>query len=173
MTPADLVLTPTGLRFLGRRFPCVLGRSGVTVAKAEGDGGTPAGVHRIAGGFYRPDRLAPSQVPGWLRPIGPRDLWSDDIRDPDYNRHVRAPHAYSHEHLRRADPLYDLVLTTDWNWPEAVPGRGSAIFLHAWRSPGYPTAGCVAFAMPDLLWIANRLTPGARLIVPEAMARRG
>ncbi|GAB1361403.1 L,D-transpeptidase family protein [Rhodobacter sp.] len=172
MTPADLVLTRTGLRFMGRRFPCAIGQTGVTATKAEGDGGTPTGIHRIIGGFYRPDRLAPSQVPEWLAPIGPRDLWSDDGRDPDYNSHVRAPHGYSHEHLRRADPLYDLVLATDWNWPDAVPGRGSAIFLHAWRSPGYPTAGCVAFAMPDLLWIANRVLPGTRLIVPEGLAAR-
>ena len=169
MTPADLVLTPTGLRFMGRRFPCSIGRRGVTVTKREGDGCTPAGEHRIVGGFYRPDRLARSQVPDWLAPIGPRDLWSDDVRDPDYNQHVTAPHGFSHEHLRRADPLYDLVLVTNWNWPDAVPGRGSAIFLHAWRKPGHPTAGCIAFAMPDLLWIANRLVPGSRVVVSPAL----
>ena len=101
----------------------------------------------------------------WAVPIGPGDLWSDDPRDPDYNHMVRAPYAPSHEKLRRADPLYDLVLITDWNWPHAVPGRGSAIFLHRWRRPGHPTAGCVAFAPRDLMWIVRRLRPGARLIV--------
>jgi L,D-peptidoglycan transpeptidase YkuD (ErfK/YbiS/YcfS/YnhG family) len=93
------------------------------------------------------------------------DLWSDDVADPEYNHLVRAPHVFSHEVMRRADPLYDLVMITDWNWPDAEPGRGSAIFLHSWRRVGFPTAGCVAFSRADLLWIAARVTLGARLIV--------
>ena len=165
MSVADLVVTPTGVRFAGRRFPCVLGRGGISTQKREGDGATPAGVLRIVGGFYRPDRLSRRQVPAWVAPIGPADLWSDDGRDANYNHWVRAPHGFSHERLRRADPQYDLVLVTDWNWPEAVPGRGSAIFVHAWRRPGWPTAGCIAFSRPDLLWIAARVVPGTRLIV--------
>lgn len=131
--------------------------------KREGDGATPRGVHRIVGMLYRPDRIAPPV--DWAVPILPGDLWSDGVDDPDYNHMVRAPHPFSHEALRRADPLYDLVLITDWNWPHAKAGRGSAIFLHRWRRPGYPTAGCVAFAPRDLLWIARRLRPETRLIV--------
>lgn len=165
MTPLDMVLTPTGLRFQGRRFACTIGRGGVVAAerKREGDGGTPAGIHRIVGMLYRPDRMA--RPTDWALPIGPSDLWSDDVRDPDYNLMVRAPHGFSHEHLRRADPQYDLVLITDWNWPYSVPGRGSAIFLHRWRRPCAPTAGCVALAPQDLLWIAQRLRHQSRLIV--------
>lgn len=160
-----MVLTPTGLRFRGRRFACTIGRSGVVTGerKREGDGGTPAGVHRIVGMLYRPDRMA--RPTNWALPIGPLDLWSDDVRDPDYNLMVRAPHSFSHEHLRRADPQYDLVLITDWNWPYSVPGRGSAIFLHSWRRPCAPTAGCMALAPQDLLWIAKRLRHKSRLIV--------
>ena len=165
MTPLDMVLTPTGLRFQGRRFACTIGRGGVVAAerKREGDGGTPTGTHRIVGMLYRPDRMA--RPTDWALPIGPSDLWSDDVRDPDYNLMVRAPHGFSHEHLRRADPQYDLVLITDWNWPYSVPGRGSAIFIHRWRRPCAPTAGCVALAPQDLLWSAQRLRPQSRLIV--------
>lgn len=78
---------------------------------------------------------------------------------------VRAPFPASAETLRRADRLYDLVLLTDWNWPQAQRGAGSAIFLHRWRRPGYPTEGCVAFRPDHLLWIAQRLQYGARLVV--------
>ena len=165
MKPTDLVVTPMGVRFMGRVFPCTIGRGGIVPAgqKREGDGGTPTGVHRIVGMLYRPDRMA--RPTDWARPIGPPDLWSDDPKDEDYNLMVRAPHGFSHERLRRADPLYDLVILTDWNWPYAVPGRGSAIFLHRWRRPGYPTAGCVAFAPKDLLWIAQRIRAQTRLIV--------
>lgn len=163
MTPADLILTPRGLRFRGRVFPCVIGRGGLSADKREGDGATPRGVHRIVGMLYRPDRMA--RPADWAVPIRPGDLWSDDPRDADYNLMVRAPHPLSHEALRRPDPLYDLVLLTDWNWPRAERGRGSAIFIHAWRRPGYPTAGCVALDPLHLHWIAPRIGHDTRLIV--------
>ena len=66
-----------------------------------------------------------------------------------------------------AEAVNDLVLITDWNWPYSVPGRGSAIFIHRWRRPCAPTAGCVALAPQDLLWIAQRLRPQSRLIVHQ------
>lgn len=165
MTRDDLVVTPMGVRFQGRLFPATVGRNGITARKREGDGCTPAGTHRIVGLLYRPDRVAASLLPDWAVPIRIGDLWCEDPDHPDYNLMVRAPFAAGHETLRRADPLYDVVLVTDWNWPEAQPGLGSAIFVHAWRRPGAPTAGCVAFAPDDLLWIVNRIRHRTRLII--------
>jgi len=163
VTPDDLVLTPRGVRFQGQLYPCTIGKTGITRNKREGDKATPAGIHRIVGMLYRPDRI-PAPVP-WAMPIGPRDLWSDDGTQGDYNSLVQAPYPHSHEVLRRADPLYDLVILTDWNWPDAVAGRGSAIFIHQQRRPGYPTEGCVAFSRAHLHQIAARLTRYSRLIV--------
>ena len=163
MTPTDLVLTPTHLRFLNRRFACTIGRGGLTDRKREGDGATPRGVHRIVGMLYRPDRMG--RPADWALPIRPGDLWSDDVTDPDYNMMVRAPHDFGHEDLRRADPMYDLVILTDWNWPYAVKGRGSAIFIHQWRGKGRPTAGCVALSRADLRWIAPRIRHNTRLVI--------
>jgi L,D-peptidoglycan transpeptidase YkuD (ErfK/YbiS/YcfS/YnhG family) len=163
VTPDDLVLTPRGVRFQGQLYPCTIGKTGITRNKREGDKATPAGIHRIVGMLYRPDRI-PAPVP-WAMPIGPRDLWSDDGTQGDYNSLVQAPYPHSHEVLRRADPLYDLVILTDWNWPDAVAGRGSAIFIHQQRRPGYPTEGCVAFSRAHLHQIAARLTRHSRLIV--------
>jgi L,D-peptidoglycan transpeptidase YkuD (ErfK/YbiS/YcfS/YnhG family) len=163
LTPDDLVLTPTGLRFQGRRYPCTIGKTGTTARKREGDGATPIGVHRIVGMLYRPDRI--SRPADWALPIGPYDLWSDDAADEDYNTMVRAPYPHSHEKLRRADPLYDLVILTDWNWPYAVRGRGSAIFIHQYRRPGYPTEGCIALSRCDLREIASKIKYRTRLIV--------
>lgn len=162
MTPR---LTPMGLHVDGRTLPCSIGRTGIARDKREGDNATPAGTWHIVACLYRPDRM-PRPTP-WATPIGPRDLWSDDPEDPAYNTRIRGPHRYGHEHLRRADRLYDLVLTTDWNWPDAVPGRGSAIFLHRWRKPRHPTAGCLAFAPANLHWLARRLEPGAAILVPS------
>lgn len=168
MTPDDLVLTPVGLRFQGRTYPCTIGRSSVAKHKCEGDGATPQGIHRIVGMFYRPDRMA--RPTPWALPIGPSDLWSDDPTAPDYNMMVRSPYAYSHEKLRRADPLYDLVILTDWNWPYAVKGRGSAIFIHQFRRAGFPTEGCVALSRRNLASIARRIRYRTRLIVPALPA---
>lgn len=170
MKPLDLVLTPGGVRFFGRRFPCVIGRGGVvrSDAKREGDGATPYGVHGLVGCLYRPDRIA--KPCDWAVPIRPGDLWSDDPRHEDYNLMVRAPYPFGHERLRRADPLYDLILITNWNWPQAVRGRGSAIFIHAWRRPGHPTEGCIALRSDHLRWITARIRHASRLVVSEALA---
>ena len=167
MSPADILVTPRGARFLGRRFPASVGRGGIVPpgAKREGDGATPAGVLLITGALWRADRMA--RPCPWAVPIGPGDLWSDDPADPAYNTQVRAPHPYSHERLARADGMYDLILLTDWNRPRATPGRGSAIFVHAWRGPGKPTQGCVALRRDHLAWIAARAVPGTRLVVAQ------
>lgn len=154
---------PQGLRFFGRTYPCTIGKGGLSARKREGDGATPIGVHRIVGMLYRPDRMA--RPTDWAVPIRPGDLWSDDPSDEDYNTMVRRPYAPSHEVLRRADPLYDLVILTDWNWPYAVPGRGSAIFIHQWRRPGFPTEGCVALRRDHLHEVATKIQHRTRLIV--------
>lgn len=163
MKPSDLVVGRWGARFMGRRFACTIGRGGVRGDKREGDGATPVGTHRFIGMLYRPDRM--TRPADWALPIGPLDGWSDDPKDDDYNIMIRLPHAFSHEKLRRPDPIYDLILLTDWNWPDARAGRGSAIFVHQWRRPHARTAGCIAFARQDLLWIAQRIRHQSRLII--------
>ena len=163
MTPRDIVVTRAGLRFMGRRFPCTIGRGGVRGDKREGDGATPLGTHRIVGLLYRPDRL--SRPTDWAVPLRPFDGWCDDPVHEDYNLMIRRPFAASHERLCRADPMYDIILITDWNWPRAEKGKGSAIFIHTWRRPLSPTAGCVALDARPLRWIVQRIGYGTRLFI--------
>jgi L,D-peptidoglycan transpeptidase YkuD (ErfK/YbiS/YcfS/YnhG family) len=163
LTP-HLVVTRWGARFGGRAYPCAIGRGGIAKTKREGDGVTPVGRWRITGARWRPDRMARPRAPAPLRPIGPRDGWSDDPRDPRYNRPVRLPRPFSAERMRRPDPLYDLVALLDHN-AEARPGAGSAIFLHCWRGPRRPTAGCVAFRRRDLAAILAAWTPASRVVI--------
>lgn len=157
----DIVAGRWGARFMGRRFPCAIGKGGITSNKREGDGATPRGTHYMSGILYRADRTPP--ITGEM--ILPRDLWCDAPDHPDYNLLVKAPFQHSHEKLRRADRLYDLVIITDWNWPNATPHKGSAIFIHRWRRPRYPTEGCVAFRADHLRWISDRITPSTRLMI--------
>ncbi len=158
-------LTATGLLFHGRRHPVQIGRGGLSATKREGDGATPIGRLRIVGMLYRADRLPRPAT--WARPIGPQDLWCDDPDHPAYNQPVRAPFKASHERMARRDPLYDIVLITDWNYPKATPGKGSAIFLHQRRRLCYPTAGCLALGRADLLKLARRLKPGTEIEIPN------
>lgn len=166
----DLIVGRWGARFRGRRFACAIGRAGVTGDKREGDGATPAGAMRLVGLRYRADRVRRplvSETLGFgISAIGTAELWSDDPDDPAYNHLVVSrDHSYSAERLRRADRLYDIVAMTDWNWPIAKRGEGSAIFVHCWKTPRKPTAGCVAFARADLVWIMRRWRRSSRLIV--------
>ena len=163
MSAFDMVFASGRLHYLGRAMPATCGRGGVCDDKREGDGATPRGVLRIAAVMFRPDRVT---SPGpWAVPIYPGDVWCDDPAHASYNHLRRTPLLASHEQMRRADPQYDIVMITDWNWPKARPGAGSAIFLHQWRRPGAPTAGCVAVARSDIHWLAARAAPGTRFVV--------
>ncbi|MCK0141270.1 L,D-transpeptidase family protein [Aliiroseovarius sp. F20344] len=161
-----MVVTRWGARFMGRQFPVSIGRGGMTDDKREGDGATPRGVWRLVGGGYRADRLPHPDSPLSLGAIGPKDIWSDDPNDPAYNHGLRASdYSHSHEKMRMTARLYDVVLFSDWNYPNVTPGKGSAIFVHQWRKPRHPTAGCLAFAPKDLHWIMQRWTVQSRIIV--------
>ena len=163
MSSADLNVTKWGLHFAGRFFPASIGKTGITSNKREGDNATPSGNHKIISVLYRPDRVR--KPCDWAKTIKPYDIWSDDIKDPNYNRIGKHPYGYNHEVLSRPDPLYDVILLTDWNWPLPTKGKGSAIFVHSWRKPRHPTEGCIALASHHLLWITKRLKPYSKVIV--------
>lgn len=163
-----LAETPTrGVLTLGSlSVPCALGKGGITANKHEGDGATPLGSHPLRCAYYRADTFdhAPTtRLP--LMAIDQQDGWCDDPADEAYNSAVTLPCAASHERLWRDDALYDLFVVLGYNDAPAVPGRGSAIFLHIAR-PGYaPTEGCVAVARDDLIRLVSSLSPGDVLTV--------
>jgi L,D-peptidoglycan transpeptidase YkuD (ErfK/YbiS/YcfS/YnhG family) len=163
----DLVVGPWGARFMGRRFPCSTGRGGIVpgAQKAEGDLGTPEGSWRLLWLYWRADRLAPPATRLPAMALGPQQGWSEAPGDPAYNRPIRHPHGHPADRMARGDGVYDICAVTDQNWQPVVPGGGSAIFVHLWRRPRFPTAGCVAFRRADLGWILARWTPRSRLVI--------
>lgn len=167
--PEDLVVGPWGARFLGRRIPCSVGRGGILPAQAkrEGDGASPAGAWRLIWLYWRADRGRRPRTRLPAVPLGPQRGWAEDPADPAYNRPIRHPHGYPADRMARGDPLYDLCAVTDHNAGPVVPGAGSAIFVHLWRRPRAPTAGCVAFRRADLEWILARWRPASRLVIRE------
>lgn len=135
--------------------PCILGRTGVSARKREGDGATPAGRFAVLGGYRKP---VPRRFGAGLRMLRPAtaDLgWCDDPADAAYNCPVSLPFRASHEQMLRPDRLYDVVLVLDWNITRRARNRGSAIFMHLTRPDGGPTQGCIALD-PELM---RRLLP--------------
>ena len=63
--------------------------------------------------------------------------------------------ALSHDELGRA---CDLVVVIGHNDAPAVPGAGSAVFLHLARADWGPTEGCIAFRRDDLTAILAEVT---------------
>ncbi|MEM9061132.1 MAG: L,D-transpeptidase family protein, partial [Pseudomonadota bacterium] len=162
---SDLVVSRWGARFMGRHIPCAIGRNGIASDKREGDLGTPVGRFRLCNVFWRPDRMSAPVTILPARVLDHRQGWSEAPADPAYNRPIRHPHPFPADRMRRGDSLYDLCVVTDQNTDPVVPGAGSAIFLHLWRKPRHPTAGCVAFRRRDLVWILRHWTPASRLII--------
>jgi D-alanyl-D-alanine dipeptidase len=130
--------------------------------KREGDGCSPAGIFRIGPAFgYAP--AAPAiRLP--YQPLTPSTIAIDDPASTHYNRIVDAQRAAcdwkSREMMLRQDGLYLQGAVIGHN-PHNVPGAGSCIFLHLWRSPGHPTAGCTAMAGEDLRNLLEWLDPAA------------
>jgi L,D-peptidoglycan transpeptidase YkuD (ErfK/YbiS/YcfS/YnhG family) len=78
---------------------------------------------------------------------------------------VKLPSRRSAEGLKRADPLYDLVLVLGYNDRPRVRGKGSAIFVHLAR-PGFtPTDGCIALSRRDLTMLLSYLGPQSTIAI--------
>ena len=85
-------------------------------------------------------------------------------------RHVRCgaspPFGGDSEALWRVTVAYRLFAVVQYNVSPAVPGRGSAIFLHV--DNGHATNGCVSVAAPRLRWLLRRVRPGATITISAA-----
>ena len=166
----DIVVSPSGiLRWAEAEVRCALGRSGVGVAKREGDGMTPAGAFPLRQVMYRPDRLEAPETGLSVNAIDPSDGWCDDPRDPRYNQLIRLPCDAGHERLWRDDELYDLLVVIGYNDDPVGSGLGSAIFLHVALADYGPTEGCVALALPDLMALLRVCSPGDRIVIGSGL----
>lgn len=162
----DLVVNATGFaHWAGQPMRCAIGRGGISTAKREGDGATPAGSFAMRFVLFRPDRETPPRTHLPCRALDRNDGWCDAPADPAYNRMIRLPYPASAEALWRADGRYDLVVPLGYNDIPVVPGDGSAIFLHL-AAPGFaPTAGCVALARADLLAVLAAADASSQVII--------
>jgi L,D-peptidoglycan transpeptidase YkuD (ErfK/YbiS/YcfS/YnhG family) len=165
------VTTKPGMRSRGvliagqLAIPVVLGRTGIRANKREGDGATPRGRFRLRRLWWRADR---GPKPPTLLPttrINRCVAWCEDPGDRRYNRPFGRSANEPGDRLWRDDALYDIIIEIDHNTRPRIARRGSAVFLHLARPDRSPTAGCVAFAAPDLRRLLARLGPKTRILI--------
>ncbi len=144
-----------------------LGRSGLSDRKREGDGATPTGAYPLGPTVYG---IAPN--PG-VRTAYHRlvcgDWWDEDPYSSTYNtfRHLPCgaapPFGGGTEALWQATVAYQQFAVVEYNTHPAVPGRGSAIFLH--DDLGGPTNGCISLPQEELLRLLRGLRPAAHPLI--------
>jgi L,D-peptidoglycan transpeptidase YkuD (ErfK/YbiS/YcfS/YnhG family) len=163
---------------MGTPIPVVVGWGGVG-PKQEGDGRSPQGVFELGqvfgytqepptGAFFSSGSGLPYEpmAPGSICVDDPGSAYYGQIFDPDtLPEPARGARDWkSAEAMRRdlahGDGLYRWGVVVRYN-DEGVPGAGSCIFLHVWRGPQYPTAGCTAMAEEDLLSVLGWLRIGS------------
>jgi L,D-peptidoglycan transpeptidase YkuD (ErfK/YbiS/YcfS/YnhG family) len=176
-----------GWREVGEPVPVVVGRSGMGwgtglhapqpsasgPAKREGDGRAPAGAFRVGSAF---GYASASEVP-WIRLPYVHSTESyrcvDDVKSAYYNRvvdstAVRKDWTGTVERMRLADHQYSLGAIVEHNWgAQTRPGDGSCIFLHVWKGPGQPTAGCTAMAAPHMRDVLRWLAPDGEAVLVQ------
>lgn len=186
------LLEKTGGKWTARKGPIAVlfGKNGLAwgtglagqdesgLRKKERDGRAPAGVFRIGEVFTYDDKLpAGSSYP--FHTVTAADIWSDDPRSPNYNRHIvidpkNPPDNYSHEKMRGGDFAYRWLVEVRHNSDPPVPGDGSAIFFHLRRGENRPTAGCTTMAEENLTDMISWLRKGKNpcyALLPESEYR--
>jgi len=160
-------------------FPVLFGKNGLAwgtglagqnepgLRKKERDGRAPAGVFEIGQVFgYEAHLPAGGDYP--YHQVTEADIWSDDPRSPNYNRHIvidpkNPPDNYTHEKMRSGDFAYHWLVEIRHNSDPPVPGAGSAIFFHIRRGVNRPTTGCTTMAQENLVklltWLRAKRHP--------------
>lgn len=151
----------------GGQYPCALGRAGIRGDKREGDGATPAGLFPLRRVLYRSDRGAAPRSGLPTEPLSPDDGWCDDPDHAAYNTRVRLPFPARAERLWREDHLYDRLVVIGHNDDPAIPGRGSAVFIHVAAEGLAPTEGCIALERADLEALIAAVRPGDTIDIRE------
>jgi len=159
-------------RAAGGPYGVYLGFAGISAHHHEGDGTTPAGAFAIGPVFYG---VGPD--PGFRYPyhrLVCGDWWDEDPASPSYNTFVHVPcgasppFGGSSEALWRSTQAYVHFAFVEYNAHPALPGLGSAIFIHA--DLGHPTNGCISLPAAQLTQVLGWPRPGAhpRVVIGTA-----
>lgn len=149
---------------------CSVGANGVARPgeKVEGDKMTPSGSYTLTEALGR-DPVVNTKLA--YRQATDNDAWDERPDSPTYNQWVSGEAAKGlTERLGADSELMRVCIVVDYNrWP-AVPGKGSAIFIHRAHPDGAGTLGCIGFEKDDLDWLLATLDPAKK---PRVVIVRG
>lgn len=149
---------------------CSVGANGVARPgeKVEGDKMTPSGSYTLTEALGR-DTAVNTKLA--YRQATDNDAWDERPDSPTYNQWVSGDAAKGlTERLGADSELMRVCIVVDYNrWP-AVPGKGSAIFIHRAHPDGAGTLGCIGFEKDDLDWLLATLDPAKK---PRVVIVRG
>jgi L,D-peptidoglycan transpeptidase YkuD (ErfK/YbiS/YcfS/YnhG family) len=142
------------------------GKSGVLDDKREGDGATPSGVYSFG------DAFGVSDDPGSLTPYTKAeryDVWVDDPNSKRYNTWASdldpGKDWKSAERITAYPGQYKYAIAINYNTPNPIPGKGSAIFLHC--SAERPTAGCVSVPESAMIYLLSFIDPKTYIYIKK------
>lgn len=153
---------------------------GVPTTKVEGDRRSPAGMFPIGFAFGTAKHV---RTKLHYRQMTECDYWVDATDSLDYNQLKRLPphrnfpqqHWNSFEPMVVPGPYYQRGIVVEYNTNPTVPGRGSAIFIHANDTKRSLTMGCTALQMHEieriLAWL-NRWKHPVLFQIPAGLTKQ-
>lgn len=166
----DVITEVHGWDIIRGPIACSVGANGVARpgAKVEGDKMTPSGSYTLTEALGR-DPMVNTKLA--YRQATDNDAWDERPDSPTYNQWVSGEAAKGlTERLGADSELMRVCIVVDYNrWP-AVPGKGSAIFIHRAHPDGAGTLGCIGFEKDDLDWLLATLDPAKK---PRVVIVRG
>lgn len=159
----------------GPAQPAVIGRSGLAWSflnrrlkkhdepvKHEGDGRTPAGVHRLGTAFgFEPRDERPYLL------IKPSTVCVDDAKSRHYNSIVNSDEVandWTSAEKMREVAGYKIGFNIEYK-SSAEKLAGSCIFVHIWSGPDHGTAGCLAASEEVIVDLQKQIKPEARAAI--------
>lgn len=147
--------------------PVYIGKNGASLNKIEGDFKTPLGLFKIGPAFG----THPLNLNYPYLMISENSYWVADHHSKFYNQWVEVNgnliSNYSYiqnsdkitwkecEHLSDYPIQYEMGFVIEYNCPNPIKGKGSAIFFHV-KNKDY-TAGCIAVNKKDMEYILTWL----------------
>ena len=160
-------------QMVGMSFPALVGKAGMVygdgilsfsaeIKKREGDHKTPMGIYGIREAFGYSNKETADLKVRYIQ-CTPALKCVDDPSSQYYNQIVDEQEVTkdwdSAEDMLREDHLYKWGLVIDYNKNPVVPGLGSCIFLHIFRTPQTATEGCTAVDEKNLIRVLKWLEP--------------
>ena len=146
--------------------PAYVGKNGINKVK-EGDKKTPTGAFHITMAFGIKDSpgtagISYTKLNKYLYWSGEKATYNTLVDVRDLGRKSVAG-----EHLINYVPFYNYSLAMDFN-KDGVFKKGSAIFMHCWKTGRNFTAGCIAVSEENMKTVVQNTTENTMIFIyPE------